>query len=123
MSNPLPSLGRVGSLEVRLAQSAAEVTQAQQLRYRVFFQEGSAIPNPARLLACRDFDAYDIFCDHLLVIDHAAQPAAVVGQLLVGLPPRYTPSAPKGRPVVPPEPAPRAQPGDHPPDTPGGDGR
>jgi len=36
---------------------------------------------------------------------------------------RYTPSAPKGRPVVPPEPAPRAQPGDHPPDTPGGDGR
>src|SRR6266516_7276372 len=28
---------------------------------------------------------------------------------------RYTPSAPKGRPVVPPEPAPRAQPGDHPP--------
>jgi len=36
---------------------------------------------------------------------------------------RYTPSAPKGRPVVPPGPAPRAQPGDHPPDTPGGDGR
>jgi putative hemolysin len=79
MPNPLPSLGRVGSLEVRLAQSTAELTQAQQLRYRVFFQEGSAIPNPARLLACRDFDAYDAFCDHLLVIDHAAQPTAVVG--------------------------------------------
>jgi len=79
MSNPLPSLGRVGSLEVRLAQSADEITQAQQLRYRVFFQEGSAIPNPARLLACRDFDAYDAFCDHLLVVDHATQPPAVVG--------------------------------------------
>jgi putative hemolysin len=78
MSNPLQSLGRVGSLEVRLAQSAVEVTQAQQLRYRVFFEEGSATPNSARMLTRRDFDAYDLFCDHLLVVDHAAQ-AAVVG--------------------------------------------
>jgi len=37
----------VGSLEVRLAQSAAEVRQAQKLRYHVFYQEGSAIPNRA----------------------------------------------------------------------------
>ncbi len=73
------SLGRVGSLEVRLAQSAAEVRQAQKLRYRVFYQEGSAAPNPARLLARRDFDAYDAFCDHLLVIDHSAHRPAVVG--------------------------------------------
>ncbi len=79
MSNPLQSLGRVGSLEVRLARSADEVTEAQQLRYRVFFQEGSAIANPARVLARRDFDVYDDFCDHLLVIDRAAQPAPVVG--------------------------------------------
>lgn len=73
------SLGRVGPLEVRLAQTAAEVRQAQKLRYRVFYQERSAIANPARLLAGRDFDAYDAFCDHLLVLDHAAKPAAVVG--------------------------------------------
>lgn len=70
---PTQPLGRVGSLEVRLAQNAAEVRQAQKLRYRVFYQEGSAIPNPARLLARRDFDAYDAFCDHMLVIDHAAR--------------------------------------------------
>ena len=44
---PSQSLGRMGSLEVRLAQTAAEVRQAQKLRYRVFYQEGSAIPNPA----------------------------------------------------------------------------
>ena len=37
------SLGRLGSLEVRLAHTAAEVRQAQKLRYRVFYQEGSAI--------------------------------------------------------------------------------
>src|SRR5579884_1025902 len=62
------SLGRSGSLEVRLAQNAAEVRQAQKVRYRVFFQEGSAIPNPARLFARRDIDGYDAICDHLLVI-------------------------------------------------------
>jgi len=70
---PSPTLGRVGSLEVRLAQNAAEVRQAQKLRFRVFYQEGSAIPNPARLFARRDIDAYDAICDHLLVIDHAAR--------------------------------------------------
>lgn len=70
---PSQSLGRLGSLEVRLAQTAAEVRQAQKLRYRVFYQEGTAIPNPGRLFARRDVDAYDAICDHLLVIDHAAR--------------------------------------------------
>ena len=80
---PSQSLGRVGQLEVRLAQSAAEVRQAQKLRYQVFYQEGSAVASPARLLARRDIDSYDALCDHLLVIDHASQDAsgrpAVVG--------------------------------------------
>ena len=70
---PSQSLGRMGSLEVRLAQTAAEVRQAQKLRYRVFYQEGSAIPNPGRMFARRDVDAYDAICDHLLVIDHDAR--------------------------------------------------
>ncbi len=70
---PSESLGRLGSLEVRLAQTAAEVRQAQKLRYRVFYQEGSAIPNPGRLVARRDVDGYDPICDHLLVLDHAAR--------------------------------------------------
>ena len=69
---PSQTLGRLGALEVRLAQTAAEVRQAQKLRYRVFYQEGSAIPNPGRLFARRDVDAYDAICDHLLVFDHAA---------------------------------------------------
>lgn len=70
---PSQSLGRVGSLEVRLAQTAAEVRQAQKLRYHVFYQEGAAIPNPGRLFARRDIDGYDAICDHLLVFDHAAR--------------------------------------------------
>jgi putative hemolysin len=78
---PSQSLGRLGSLEVRLAQTAAEVRQAQKLRYRVFYQEGTAIPNPGRLFARRDVDSYDAICDHLLVIDHAVRDnrPAVVG--------------------------------------------
>jgi putative hemolysin len=66
-------MGRIGTLEVRLAQTAAEVRQAQKIRYQVFYQEGSAVPGPARLLARRDIDGYDAICDHLLVIDHAAR--------------------------------------------------
>jgi putative hemolysin len=67
---PSQSRGRLGSLEVRLAQTAAEVRQAQKLRYHVFFKEGSAIPDPARLFAQRDVDGFDAICDHLLVVDH-----------------------------------------------------
>ncbi len=70
---PTQSLGRLGPLEVRLAQTAGEVRQAQKLRYRVFYQEGPAIVNPGRLFARRDVDAYDAICDHLLVLDHAAR--------------------------------------------------
>jgi len=70
---PSRTMGRVGTMEVRLAQTAAEVRQAQKLRYRVFFQEGSAIPSTTRLIARRDIDGYDAICDHLLVVDHSAR--------------------------------------------------
>lgn len=79
------TLGRLGPLEVRLARTAAEVRRAQKLRYRVFYEEMSAIPDAATLLARRDVDAFDTICDHLMVVDHAAVPVpgrrmpAVVG--------------------------------------------
>ena len=69
---PGPLLGRIGSLEVRLATKAKEIRRAQRLRFEVFYDELSAVPNPASLIARRDFDEYDAVCDHLLVIDHAA---------------------------------------------------
>jgi putative hemolysin len=65
------TLGRLGTLEVRLARNAAEVRRAQRLRYRVFYQEGSALADAKTKLAQRDIDAFDSICDHLLVIDHA----------------------------------------------------
>lgn len=70
---PQQPLGRIGDLEVRLAQSAAEIRQAQKLRYHVFYQEGSALADPSRLFARRDIDAFDAVCDHLLVLDHSAE--------------------------------------------------
>jgi putative hemolysin len=66
------SLGRLGSLEVRLARSAADVRRAQRLRFKVFYNEMSAIPDAGAKLARRDVDPFDAVCDHLLVVDHAA---------------------------------------------------
>jgi L-ornithine Nalpha-acyltransferase len=67
-----PVLAVSGALEVRLAETNAEVEQAQRLRYRVFYQEMSAIPSPAMRETQRDFDRFDDVCDHLLVIDRGA---------------------------------------------------
>jgi putative hemolysin len=63
--------GRLGSLEIRLAQSVAEVKAAQHLRYRVFYKELDAVPGLRTRLRRRDHDAFDPVCDHLVVIDHA----------------------------------------------------
>lgn len=66
------TLGRLGSLEVKLAATAAEVRRAQKLRFKVFYKEKSAVADAPTLLARRDIDPYDAICDHLLVLDHAA---------------------------------------------------
>ena len=47
------TLGRLGSLEVRLARSGEEVRRAQRLRYRVFYEEMSAIANVRALVSGR----------------------------------------------------------------------
>lgn len=67
---PVETLGRIGSLEVRLARSAGEIRQAQELRYHVFYEEMAAIADAATLSSRRDRDVYDRMCDHLLVVDH-----------------------------------------------------
>jgi L-ornithine Nalpha-acyltransferase len=77
-----PVLAASGVLEVRLAETDAEVEAAQRLRYHVFYEEMAAIPSPSMREARRDFDRFDEFCDHLLVIDRAladedGQPAVV----------------------------------------------
>src|SRR6266446_4584868 len=75
LANFPASLGRLGALEVRLAQAKRDVKRAQKLRYRVFYRDGTAVADAATLLARRDKDAFDKICDHLMVIDHAAKPS------------------------------------------------
>ena len=77
-------LGKIGSLEVRLAQTKNDVKRAQKLRYKVFYKNGSAIADAATMLAQRDKDAFDKICDHLLVVDHAAKPTMSGKQPVVG---------------------------------------
>lgn len=64
-----PSLVRSGALEARLATTKKEVSRAQQLRYRVFFEEGGAIPGPVQRLTRRDVCPFDSVSDHLIVVD------------------------------------------------------
>jgi L-ornithine Nalpha-acyltransferase len=71
-----PALGRIGALEVRLAETRKEIRRAQKLRYKVFYRDGHAIADAATMLARRDKDAFDKVCDHVLVIDHAARSSA-----------------------------------------------
>lgn len=60
---------RVASLELRVAESAAEIEAAQALRYRVFYEELNAKPTQEMSALRRDFDSFDPFCDHLIIID------------------------------------------------------
>ena len=68
-----PVLAVSGALEVRLAETESEVEAAQALRYRVFYEEMNARPCAKMQATRRDFDRFDGFCDHLLVVDRSVQ--------------------------------------------------
>ncbi len=72
---------RSDTLHLRLAETMEEVAAAQALRYRVFYREMSAKPTAAMAAAQRDFDAFDAYCDHMIVFDSARGdgPEAVIG--------------------------------------------
>ena len=62
-------LGRIGSLETRLARSTSEIEAAQAIRYKVFVEEMHAQVTPESMRNKREMDAWDAICDHLLVLD------------------------------------------------------
>ena len=83
---PAKIYGRFGSLEVRLARKKSEIRRAQRLRYKVFYEEMSAIPSALAMLSRRDEDEFDPILDHLLVMDRGDanegrrwRPSKVVG--------------------------------------------
>ncbi len=63
--------GQLGSLEMRLARDARDLREAQRLRFRVFYEEMSALANPLNAILRRDADRFDPVCDHLIVVDRA----------------------------------------------------
>ncbi len=79
---------RLGPLGVRLAETDAERDAAQALRYRVFYGEMGAHPDPAAVASGRDRDRFDAAADHLLVLDHshdeAGGPEVVATYRLIG---------------------------------------
>jgi L-ornithine Nalpha-acyltransferase len=70
---------RSGPLQVRLAQTAADIDAAQALRYRIFYERLGAQPLPEMARRQRDIDGFDDDCDHLLVFDHSRATGTVVG--------------------------------------------
>jgi putative hemolysin len=60
-----------GDLQVRLAETPADIDAAQALRYRIFYDIMGAKPVAGMEQARRDYDGYDQVCDHLLVLDHS----------------------------------------------------
>ncbi len=76
-----PFIVESGDLIVRLAQTDADIEASQALRFRVFYEEMTARPSPAIAAAERDFDQFDPYCDHLMVLDRRLGngPSAVVG--------------------------------------------
>jgi L-ornithine Nalpha-acyltransferase len=86
-----------GQMEIRLAESTAEVEAAQALRYRIFYEEMSAKPTAEMARARRDFDAFDEFCDHLIVIDRARGAAGQAGVVATYRLLRRAPAARCGR--------------------------
>ncbi len=61
---------RAGNLHIRLARTAEEVKASQELRYQVFCTEMAAKPTSEMTKLEREFDAFDDYCEHLLVFDH-----------------------------------------------------
>lgn len=68
-TTPVPSQF-FGTMEARLASDESEIRAAQQLRYKIFYEEMGAKPTPEFQKQKRDFDKYDDVCDHLLILDH-----------------------------------------------------
>lgn len=66
---PAKVYGRIGNLEVRLAQGRKDILRAQRLRFQVFYEEMSATPSVIAGMRRLDQDPYDAICDHLLVED------------------------------------------------------
>ena len=70
-------LGRLGSLDVRLADCTTQIAAAQSLRYKIFIEELGGREPVSQSTNDRDEDEIDAVCDHLIVVDTAADDQVV----------------------------------------------
>lgn len=56
---------------LRLAETPEEIVAAQRLRYKIFYEEFDIFPPEQVAAEQRDFDEYDPYADHLVVIDES----------------------------------------------------
>lgn len=66
-------------VSVRLAESQQDIEAAQALRYQVFYEEYGAVANAEMVANKRDFDEYDAYADHLVVVDSSGPRDKIVG--------------------------------------------
>ncbi|MFN3700327.1 MAG: GNAT family N-acetyltransferase [Alphaproteobacteria bacterium] len=66
-------------IKVRLVQDDSELQAAQNLRYKVFYEEYGAIPSEEMIKLERDFDEFDKIADHLIVTDTDGGDEKIVG--------------------------------------------
>jgi putative hemolysin len=72
--NGLPKiLASFSDFDVVLATTKKEIRRAQKLRFKVFFEEGGATPDPTARLIRRDVCRFDSVCDHLIVVDRSVK--------------------------------------------------
>ncbi|MEJ6006048.1 GNAT family N-acyltransferase [Paucibacter sp. AS339] len=93
MPQPSPSRTPAARLDVSWARCEDEVLEAQRLRFQVFADEmGARLSIPKGAPAGHDVDAFDPFCEHLLVraMDADGCPGQVIGTYRV-----LTPAAAK----------------------------
>lgn len=56
---------------LRLAETPEEIIAAQRLRYKIFYEEFDIFPPEQVAAEQRDFDEYDEYADHLIVVDES----------------------------------------------------
>ncbi len=66
-------------IRVRPVRSRADLLGAQQLRYRVFYEEMGAVPDHGTAAWRRDYDAYDAICHHLIAVTEEDGQERIVG--------------------------------------------
>lgn len=59
------------TITLRLAETPEEIIAAQRLRYKIFYEEFDIFPPEQVAAEKRDFDEYDPYADHLIVIDES----------------------------------------------------